>query len=181
VSYSRFVPFVPKVYVASPLGFSAATREFYNGVLLPTIWEADLETLDPWGDAELNERLEAILARPFGKQRYGALLAFNKEAGKRNTNKISDAHGMFAVLDGVDVDSGVAAEIGFAAAKKKPIVGLRFDTRQTGDNEAALVNLQVEYFISLKGQVIAADRKDVVRSIKCAAAELRALIPPSAG
>jgi nucleoside 2-deoxyribosyltransferase len=172
---------VPKVYVASPLGFSTPTREFYDAVLLPLLWEADLETFDPWGDEELNEKLDAARALPFGKRRYRALLALNKEAGKRNADKINDAQGMFAVLDGVDVDSGAAAEIGFAAAKEKPIVGLRFDTRQTGDNEAALVNLQVEYFISLKGRVIAADRKDVVGSIRRAAAELRALVLPSAG
>ena len=55
--------------------------------------------------------------------------------------------GVLAVLDGSDVDSGTAAEIGFAAALGKPVVGVRTDLRITGDNEATLVNLQVEWFI----------------------------------
>lgn len=61
------------------------------------------------------------------------------------------ADGLLAVLDGVDVDSGTAAEIGFAASRGKPIVGLRLDVRQTGDNEGAVVNLQVEHFIASSG------------------------------
>ena len=32
-----------------------------------------------------------------------------------------------AVLDGVDVDSGTAWEIGYAYAKGKPVIGLRTD------------------------------------------------------
>lgn len=34
-----------------------------------------------------------------------------------------------AVLDGVDVDSGVAFEVGFAVALGKPVVGLKTDQR----------------------------------------------------
>ena len=54
-------------------------------------------------------------------------------------------------LDGTDVDSGTAAEIGYAAALHKPVVGLRLDLRVTGDNEATIVNLQIEWFIRESG------------------------------
>ena len=54
---------------------------------------------------------------------------------------------LVAVLDGVDVDSGTAGEIGFAYGLGKPVFGLRTDFRMTGDNEAAGVNLQFRYFI----------------------------------
>jgi hypothetical protein len=36
----------------------------------------------------------------------------------------------------IDVDRGTAAEVGYAAAKRNPVVGLRCDHRVTGDNEA---------------------------------------------
>jgi nucleoside 2-deoxyribosyltransferase len=55
------------------------------------------------------------------------------------------------VLDGVDVDSGTASEIAFAYALGKRVFGLRTDFRLTGDNEAALVNLQVRYWIDASG------------------------------
>jgi nucleoside 2-deoxyribosyltransferase len=55
------------------------------------------------------------------------------------------------VLDGTDVDSGTAAEIGYAFAKGKPILGYRGDFRLAADNEGGVVNLQVEYFIRASG------------------------------
>ena len=61
---------------------------------------------------------------------------------------------MVAVLDGPDVDSGTAAEIGFASALGKPIVGYRSDLRLSGDNEGTTVNLQVEYFVRKTGGTI---------------------------
>ena len=51
------------------------------------------------------------------------------------------------MLDGVDVDSGTAGEMGFAYGLGKPVHGLRTDFRVTGDNEAAGINLQLRYFI----------------------------------
>ncbi len=49
-----------------------------------------------------------------------------------------------AVLDGVDVDSGTAWEIGYAYAKGKPIVGLRTDFRSLSNG---IVNLMIEMAI----------------------------------
>lgn len=49
-----------------------------------------------------------------------------------------------AVLDGVDVDSGTAWEIGYAYAKGKPVIGLRTDFRELADG---IVNLMVEMSI----------------------------------
>ena len=55
------------------------------------------------------------------------------------------------MLDGTDVDSGTAAEIGYAFARGKNILGYRGDFRLSADNEGATVNLQVEYFIRESG------------------------------
>ena len=58
---------------------------------------------------------------------------------------------MLAILDGTDVDSGTASEIGYAFALGKKILGYRGDFRLTGDNPGSTVNLQVEYFIRKSG------------------------------
>jgi nucleoside 2-deoxyribosyltransferase len=49
------------------------------------------------------------------------------------------------------VDSGSAAEVGYAFAKGKPILGYRGDFRLSADNEGSVANLQVEYFIRQSG------------------------------
>ncbi|MDD3246425.1 MAG: nucleoside 2-deoxyribosyltransferase, partial [Methanosarcina sp.] len=49
-----------------------------------------------------------------------------------------------AILDGVDVDSGTAWEIGYAYAKGKPVIGLRTDFRALSDG---VVNLMIEMAI----------------------------------
>jgi nucleoside 2-deoxyribosyltransferase len=76
------------------------------------------------------------------------------------------ADGLLAVLDGVDIDSGTASEIGFAAALGKPIIGYRSDFRLSADNEGALVNLQVEYFIHLSGGKIVSRIDEVVEALR---------------
>jgi nucleoside 2-deoxyribosyltransferase len=58
---------------------------------------------------------------------------------------------VLAILDGVDVDSGTASEIGYACARGKLIVGYRGDLRLSGDNLDSRVNIQVEYFIRDSG------------------------------
>lgn len=51
-----------------------------------------------------------------------------------------------AVLDGVDVDSGTAFEVGYAYALGKPVVGLRTDFRTLGCE--GVVNLMIEQSLS---------------------------------
>jgi len=43
---------------------------------------------------------------------------------------IGEAHAMLAWLDGPDADSGTAFEVGYAYARKLPVVGVRTDFRQ---------------------------------------------------
>jgi nucleoside 2-deoxyribosyltransferase len=79
----------------------------------------------------------------------------NKELAKNNEEMIKASKFIVAVLDGPDVDSGVAAEIGYAYALRKKIIGYRSDIRLTGDNIGAKINLQVEYFIyNSGGQIV---------------------------
>jgi nucleoside 2-deoxyribosyltransferase len=139
----------PRVYVASPLGFTDAGRSYNHDVLLPAVRAAGFEPLDPWDvDAEI---LHVFGLPRDDPERTFRLAGTNREVGRRNAELIRSAAGMLAILDGDDVDSGTAAEIGYSCAMGCPIVGLRTDLRNSGDNEATLVNLQVEYFVVESG------------------------------
>jgi nucleoside 2-deoxyribosyltransferase len=126
-----------KIYAAGPLGFSEAGRAFYDTRVIPELSRLGHEVLDPWTLTD-SRKIDAVRTMPYGEARRDAWRQLNVEIG-------------------VDVDSGTAAEIGYAFAKGKPIVGYRGDFRLSADNEGSIVNLQVEYFIRQSGgDIIAA-------------------------
>src|SRR5262249_34551218 len=89
----------------------------------------------------------------------------NQKIGAANRRAIDAADGVVAILDGPDVDSGTAAEIGYAFARGKFIVGYRGDFRLSADNEGGTVNLQVEFFIRESGGAIVAGYADLERTL----------------
>ncbi len=58
---------------------------------------------------------------------------------------------VLGVLDGPELDSGTASELGFAAALGKKCFGLRTDFRDSGDFDGIPINLQVLYWIESSG------------------------------
>jgi nucleoside 2-deoxyribosyltransferase len=152
------------VYVASPLGLSEAGRAFYRQRLLPALRRARYTVLDPWS-SEAGARIESERRRPYSRERRGVLALANAAAARANQEAIDRADAVVAVLDGPDVDSGTAAEIGYAFGRGKPIVGYRGDFRLAGDNEGAVVNLQVEYFVRASGGTVVARLADVPRAL----------------
>ena len=139
-----------RIYLAGPLGFSEAGRAFHQTVLKPRIEALRHETLDPW---TLNDpaQITAVANLPYGPEKRERWRALNGRIGRNNTEAIDACDLVFAVLDGTDVDSGTAAEIGYAYARGKTILGYRGDFRLSADNEGSTVNLQVEYFIHASG------------------------------
>jgi nucleoside 2-deoxyribosyltransferase len=137
------------VYVASPLGFTLPTRIFYNRTLLPALSANGALVLDPW--AESGEVFDRAFSETDPLRRKGAVRKANLAAGAANERLIRQSVAVFAVLDGVDVDSGTASEIGFAAALGLPVVGWRSDQRLAGENTESVVNLQVEHFVLAHG------------------------------
>jgi nucleoside 2-deoxyribosyltransferase len=156
-----------RIYLASPLGFSEAGRHFYKGVLVPFVKGLGLEVLDPWTLTDAR-KIEAVQALPYGPAKRDAWRGLNMEMGVTNRAAIDQAHAVLAVLDGVDVDSGTAAEIGYAFGRGKLILGYRGDFRLSADNEGSTVNLQVEYFIRQSGG-------DIVERYQDLKARLRSL------
>jgi nucleoside 2-deoxyribosyltransferase len=150
-----------KIYLAGPLGFSPAGRAFHEHAVVPQIESLGHVPLDPWSaqnplgiEPHLGAEIDAVRDMRYGAAKRDAWRALNQRIGAKNRALIDVCDLVFAVLDGTDVDSGTAAEIGYAFAKGKPILGYRGDVRLSADNEGAAVNLQVEYFIAASGGVI---------------------------
>ena len=154
-----------RIYMAGPLGFSEAGRYFHASVLVPFLRGLGYEVIDPWALTE-SSRIEAVQAMPIGSARQRAWETLNREIAATNCRAIDHAHGVVAVLDGPDVDSGTASEIGYAFARGKLIVGYRGDFRQSADNEGGIVNLQVEYFIRESGGTIVTRYQDLEPSLR---------------
>jgi nucleoside 2-deoxyribosyltransferase len=145
-----------KIYLASPLGFSEVGRAYYENALIPAVESCGLEAVDPWTLTD-QAKIDKIKRMDYGAAKRDAWRQFNPEIGGNNRAAIDSADMVLAVLDGVDIDSGTAAEIGYAFAKGKPILGYRGDFRLSADNEGSVVNLQVEYFIRQSGGDIVAE------------------------
>jgi nucleoside 2-deoxyribosyltransferase len=124
---------------------------------------AGAEVLDPW-DGISSEwfAAAALLAEP---ERTAELVVVNERVGARNADLLDRCDCVLAVLDGTDVDSGTAAEIGYARARGKPVVGLRTDLREGGENAGTPVNLQVAHFIHASGGSVCSDVDEAVRLV----------------
>lgn len=142
----------PRCYLASPHGFSEPGRTYYYGVLIPALSES-VAVVDPWVLSTADE-FERAADR-------GGLDAFVLEVGRRNAAAIRDCELLVACLDGVDVDSGTASEIGYASARGITCLGLRTDLRETGER-GAIVNLQVQTFVDMSGGAIAGSLEELL-------------------
>ena len=110
---------------------------------------------------------------PYGPAKRDAWRKLNPRIGAKNQRLIDECDAVFAVLDGTDVDSGTAAEIGYAFAKRKPTVGYRGDFRLSADNDGSIVNLQVEYFIRASGGDVITRMADLGDALTRIAAAVR--------
>jgi nucleoside 2-deoxyribosyltransferase len=119
-----------------------------------------VEPVDPWS---LTTPEEVNAARAGGREREFAL-----EIGLRNARAIETCTLLVAHLDGQEVDSGTAAEVGFAAARGLRCFGLRSDLRQSGEPGVS-INLQVEYFLLASGGGISFRLPDLLHELAAAA------------
>lgn len=153
-----------EIYIASPLGFSESGRMFMYEKLFPVIKQAGFGIIDPW-ELTPQDMLNEVLQMSLGIEKVMAWQKLNNIIGENNAKGIERSIGILAMLDGPDVDSGTAAEVGYCAALQKPVLGYRSDHRMAGDNEGAVVNLQVEYFISLHSGSIARSLEEIERQL----------------
>jgi nucleoside 2-deoxyribosyltransferase len=144
------------LYLAGPDGFTEPGRLFHAQVLIPKLTEAGWRLLDPW------DYLEKQLDADYGT---GQPPPDAHAIGRRNVELIDAADAVLANLEGTDVDSGTAAEIGYAYGRGIPVVGFRADDRRTGENVGTTVNLQVEYFIRASGGMVHDNLDDAIASL----------------
>jgi nucleoside 2-deoxyribosyltransferase len=151
------------IYLASPLGFADSTNAFM--VELAASLREVVDVLNPWDDQRFASEFASLQSEDSVSARLSRLAEINRELGRANAESIDQAEGVVAILDGVDVDSGTAAEIGYAYALGKQVYGLRTDFRLAGDNYGSIVNLQVQYFIEASGGGIVASAGELLQTV----------------
>jgi nucleoside 2-deoxyribosyltransferase len=167
-----------KIYLASPLGFALSTRSFMTDIEV-ALRIPGVELANPWSDDPLErERRDADCIFDM-TERLARLKQINSLTGKANEESIRRCNMLVAVLDGPDVDSGTASEVGFAYGQGIPIYGIRTDLRRAGENSAAIVNLQVQYWIEASGGAITRDLEDLRLHVRAAIVKAMAEHPGS--
>ncbi len=146
----------PRCYIASPLGFTEAGRDYYARVYLPAL-STVVEPVDPWA---LTSAMEVAAAMRSGRQ---AELA--RTIGDRNTTALRSCTLLAALLEGQELDAGTVAELGYGAALGLTCFGLRSDLRLTGE-EGVRVNLQVEAFVTESGGRVVASLAELVAALQ---------------
>ena len=144
-----------RCYIAGPLGFTEPGRRYHHEVYLPALGVL-VEPVDPWA---LTTPTEVAQARADGREYDFAL-----EIGRRNAEAIRSCRLLVAHLDGQEVDSGTAAEVGYAAALGLTCFGWRSDLRQTGE-PGVQVNLQLESFIVDSGGAILGSLQELLTAL----------------
>lgn len=139
------------VYLAGPSGFFEAGRRWHEEVVVPAVRAAGLVPRDPWAGPSPLADLPADEDSPARRQ---WLRQANLLQGRRDLELIDESEAVLASLDGPDVDSGTAVEIGYAFARGRLVVGVRTDLRRCGDNDGASVNLMIETCIADSGGVL---------------------------
>ncbi len=151
-----------KIFIASPLGFAESSRAFM-AVLSDKLRESGLEPVNPWdASADLEEELHQADLITERDVRQKQLNHVSLLIAERNASLLKSCDAVLAVLDGCDVDSGTASEIGYAfGLGNKVIHGYRGDFRLSGENDGVQVNLQVQYWIERSGGSIVCSLKDI--------------------
>lgn len=142
-----------KIYFAAPL-FSEA-EVLYNDHVAKQIRAAhpDIDIFLPQEQGDIND-----------KESY----ADSKMIAKLDTDALLESDILIALLDGINIDAGVASEIGVAYQAGIPIVGLYTDSRQQGatnqqkldalqdlaESQFSYINLYTIGLIKLNGQVV---------------------------
>jgi nucleoside 2-deoxyribosyltransferase len=113
------------VYLAAPL-FSDAERA-YNRQVAALL---------------RNHFFEVFLPQDSSDNEPGRDRGTHSRIYESNRQALEDADVVVAIIDGADADSGTAWEMGYAAARQKPVIALRTDFRMAGHHEH--VNLMLE-------------------------------------
>lgn len=151
-----------KVYFANGL-FSEADKD-YNVKVVKEIRERfkdeDLSIYLPQENFSIND-----------KQAYADSITI----AKADNAELKTSDVLFAVLDGISIDAGVASEIGIAHERGIPIIAIYTDTRQEGgdntkkinalndiaESQFSYVNLYTVGLVKMNGRVVNSTEKAI--------------------
>jgi nucleoside 2-deoxyribosyltransferase len=102
---------MPAIYLASPLGFSPELKG-YRDKIKARLAEIGCSVLDPW-EQPFHGAIEQAHTITDWPARVEAFKRIAARIGKANESMIRSCDIVFGVLDGPEVDSGVASEIGY--------------------------------------------------------------------
>jgi nucleoside 2-deoxyribosyltransferase len=159
------------IYLAGGLGFSELGRVAFAHFkeLLHKSLSENFRLLDPF---EINSKIGSEISSLSQNHKMALddlqlkLSDLSFQIGKVNEKLIRESDLILANLDGSDVDSGTAAEIGFAYGLGKKIIGYRGDFRLSSDNLGTIVNLQVVFFIRASQGQIFTSLKELIEYLK---------------
>jgi nucleoside 2-deoxyribosyltransferase len=129
-----------KLYLANPYGFSTSQREYLLPKIIEKIQSLGIEVLEPF---EENNQVD------FSKKDWAY------DVGQDDVHDVLNCDGIFAVVNGLEPDSGVMVELGIAIgynklidasmlfADKKQIFLFRDDFRNSTDSEMYPLNLML--------------------------------------
>ena len=146
-----------KIYMASPFGFTEITNHFME-IVEDSLIKIGYEVINPW---RLNNILPITQITIKSNDR-ATLSQSNIKIGHNNEIAIRNCDLVLAFLEGCDIDSGTASEVGFAYGIGKQIIGYRNDKRKLGENAGCIVNLQLQYWIEQSNGFILSSKKELL-------------------
>lgn len=144
-----------KIYIAGPL-FTLAERRFNQELALAI--------------QELVKDIVIILPQvETGKM--SELPDFVDKAFHFCLQSIDECDAVVGILDGADADSGTCVELGYAYARKKPIIGIRTDFRLSEDRGLNLMVANICVTLILKSS-LSSNVDDIAQEIANSLLEL---------
>src|SRR5208337_4385099 len=98
---------MPKIYLASPLGFSPEQKTYLERIKA-RLHQLGYEVFDPWAQP-FSKAIREASGIEDHDERVKAFTRLAQEIGVVNENAIRECDILLGVLDGPEVDSGTAA------------------------------------------------------------------------
>lgn len=116
-----------KIYLANPYGFSAQQNDILLPLLVSALRSLGLEVWEPFSRNQLD----------FSVPQWAY------KVGQADVRDVKESDAIFAVVNGVPPDEGVAVELGIAIALDKPTFLFRDDFRRVSDSGEYPLNLML--------------------------------------
>jgi nucleoside 2-deoxyribosyltransferase len=133
--------------------------------MIPLLEKLGFDIRDPW-QLTPQSVVDEAQKLPYGQERKDAFMKVDKMIAINNEIGLEQSDIIVAILDGPDVDSGTAAEIGYGTPIGKTSFGYRSDFRLCSDNEGSKVNLEIEHCIHKNGGKIVTTIEELEKALR---------------